>query len=49
MTCAKFRRVSTATLRIALFKCGLRDQFIQDVVPVSAKPDVMVGQAFALR
>lgn len=45
----KLRRVSTASLCTALFKRGLRNQFIQDVVPVSAKPEVMVGQAFTLR
>lgn len=41
--------VSTATLSTALFKRGLRNQFIQDVRPVSPKGRNMVGQAFTLR
>lgn len=41
--------VSTATLCTALFKQGLRNQFIQDVQPVSPKPRNMVGQAYTLR
>ncbi|MDQ0391375.1 ribonuclease activity regulator RraA [Labrys monachus] len=45
----KYKGVSTATLATALFKRGLRDQFIQDVRPVSPKPENMVGQAFTLR
>ena len=44
--------VSTATLCTALFKRGLRNQFIQDVHPVggldSQRPN-MVGEAFTLR
>jgi len=44
--------VSTATLCTALFKRGLRNQFIQDVGPVggfeSGLPN-MVGEAFTLR
>ena len=44
--------VSTATLCTALFKRGLRNQFIQDVLPVSGlggdRPN-MVGPAFTLR
>ena len=43
------QKVSTATLCTALFKRGLRNQFIQGVVPVSPKTEVMVGQAFTLR
>lgn len=42
-------KVSTATLSTALFKRGLRNQFIQDVRPVSPKGRNMVGQAFTLR
>ena len=45
----KYESVSTATLCTALFKRGLRNQFIQDVRPLSQKPKNMVGQAFTLR
>lgn len=45
----KFESVSTATLCTALFKRGLRNQFIQDVRPVAPKAKNMVGQAFTLR
>ena len=49
----KFKTVSTATLCTALFKRGLRNQFIQDVRPVNtdltAKQPNMVGPAFTLR
>ena len=48
-TRAKLMTVSTATLCTALFKRGLRNQFIQDVRPVSPKGRNMVGQAFTLR
>lgn len=48
-TRAKLKKVSTATIATALFKRGLRNQFIQGVVPVSVKPETMVGQAFTLR
>jgi regulator of RNase E activity RraA len=44
--------VSTATLCTALFKRGLRNQFIQDVRPVGgfdAKRPNMVGEAYTLR
>ena len=41
--------VSTATLCTALFRRGLRNQFIQDVRPLSPKGRNMVGQAFTLR
>lgn len=52
-TRAKLMTVSTATLCTALFKRGLRNQFIQDVRPVNpdlaaARPN-MVGEAFTLR
>jgi len=49
----RLKAVSTATLCTALFKRGLRNQFIQDVRPV--QPDItrqapnMVGEAFTLR
>lgn len=45
----KFKRVSTASVATALFKRGLRNQFVQGVVPVRRKDVVMVGQAFTLR
>lgn len=45
----KLKSVSTATLCTALFKRGLRNQFIQDVRPLSPKKENMVGQAFTLR
>jgi regulator of RNase E activity RraA len=49
----KLKAVSTATLCTALFKRGLRNQFIQDVHPVNTQRDPetpnMVGEAFTLR
>ncbi len=48
-TRAKFKKISTASLATAMFKRGLRNQFIQGVVPVSPKTETMVGQAFTLR
>jgi len=49
----KLMGVSTATLCTALFKRGLRNQFIQDVRPVNTQRDPktpnMVGEAFTLR
>jgi regulator of RNase E activity RraA len=49
----KLMGVSTATLCTALFKRGLRNQFIQDVRPVNTQRDTktpnMVGEAFTLR
>ena len=41
--------VSTATLCTALFKRGLRHQFIQDVRPLNTSLPNMVGEAFTLR
>jgi regulator of RNase E activity RraA len=41
--------VSTATLCTALFKRGLRNQFIQDVRPLHPGLPNMVGPAFTLR
>ena len=41
--------VSTATLCTALFKRGLRNQFIQNVHPLNAGLPNMVGPAFTLR
>jgi regulator of RNase E activity RraA len=49
----KLKTVSTATLCTALFKRGLRGQFIQEVLPVDTQRDPktpnMVGEAFTLR
>jgi len=45
----KLMGVSTATLCTALFKRGLRNQFIQDVHPLNASLPNMVGPAFTLR
>jgi regulator of RNase E activity RraA len=41
--------VSTPTLCTALFKRGLRNQFIQDVRPLNPSLPTMVGEAFTLR
>jgi regulator of RNase E activity RraA len=42
-------KVSVATLCTALFKRGLRNQFIQDVHPLNHTLPNMVGEAFTLR
>jgi regulator of RNase E activity RraA len=42
-------KVSTATLCTALFKRGLRHQFIQEVRPLNPGLPNMVGEAFTLR
>ncbi len=42
-------RVSTATLCTALYKRGLRNQFIQDVRPLNPGLPNMVGEAYTLR
>ncbi|AHG63205.1 ribonuclease activity regulator RraA [Advenella mimigardefordensis] len=41
--------VSTATLCTALYKRGLRNQFIQDVRPLNPDLPTMVGEAYTLR
>jgi regulator of RNase E activity RraA len=48
-TRARLKTVSTATLCTALFKRGLRNQFIQDVRPLNPSAGPMVGEAFTLR
>ncbi|WP_144634327.1 ribonuclease activity regulator RraA [Bordetella genomosp. 13] len=48
-TRARLMGVSTATLCTALFKRGLRNQFIQDVRPLNAALPNMVGPAYTLR
>ena len=45
----KLKKVSTASVATALYKRGLRGQFVQGVSPMERKPVVMVGQAFTLR
>src|SRR6516162_7624030 len=45
----KLKNVSTATLCTALFKHGLRNQFIQDVRPLRSGLPNMVGEAYTLR
>lgn len=45
----KLKTVSTATLCTALYKRGLRNQFIQDVRPLNSNLGNMVGEAFTLR
>jgi regulator of RNase E activity RraA len=48
-TLAKLKAVSTATLCTALFKKGLRHQFIQNVRPLNSSLPNMVGEAYTLR
>ena len=48
-TRSKLMGVSTATLCTALFKRGLRHQFIQDVRPLNPGLPNMVGPAYTLR
>jgi regulator of RNase E activity RraA len=48
-TIAKLKTVSTPTLATALYKRGLRNQFIQDVLPLNPSLPTMVGEAFTLR
>lgn len=48
-TRAKLKKVSTASVATALYKRGLRNQFIQGSFQVARKPENMVGQAFTLR
>jgi regulator of RNase E activity RraA len=45
----KLAKVSTATICTALFKRGLRNQFIQDVHPIGDPARRMVGEAYTLR
>lgn len=46
---ALLKKVSTATLATALFKRGLRQQYIQNVQPLRVHAESMVGPAFTLR
>jgi regulator of RNase E activity RraA len=45
----RLKAVSTATICTALFKRGLRNQYIQDVRPLNPAAGTMVGEAFTLR
>ena len=49
VTREKLMNASTATISTALFKVGLRNQFLQEVLPLSQKSKNMVGQAYTLR
>jgi regulator of RNase E activity RraA len=48
-TLDKLKGVSVATITTALFKRGLRNQFIQNVHPLNPTLGNMVGEAFTLR
>lgn len=48
-TISILREVSTATVATALYKRGLRNQFVQNVRPVKNGKPTMVGEAFTLR
>jgi regulator of RNase E activity RraA len=48
-TRAKLKTVSTATLATALYKRGLRNQYIQDVRPLNPSHGPMIGEAYTLR
>src|SRR3954466_10358324 len=45
----KLKRVATPTLMTALYKRGLRQQWIQDVRCINPAAVPMVGEAFTLR
>ena len=45
----KLKTVSTATVCTALYKKGLRNQFMQNVHPLNPGAGPMVGEAFTLR
>jgi regulator of RNase E activity RraA len=45
----KLMKVSTATISTALFKIGLKNQYLQDVHPLNPENENMVGQAYTLR
>ncbi len=45
----KLMKVSTATIATCLYKRGLRNQYIQDVLPLKKMTRNMVGEAFTLR
>jgi len=45
----KLKKISTPTIATYLFKIGLKNQFIQNVVPLKKGKSTMVGEAFTLR
>lgn len=45
----KLRKISAPTVATYLFKMGLRNQFIQNIVPLKKGKPTMVGEAFTLR
>lgn len=45
----KLKKVSTATIATCLFKKGLKNQFIQNVIPLKLGKPTMAGQAYTLR
>ena len=45
----KLKKVATPTIMTALFKRGLRNQWIQDVRRINPQAGPMVGEAFTLR
>ncbi len=48
-TNARLKGVTTATVTTALFKRGLRNQWLQDVHPINPGAGPMIGEAFTLR
>lgn len=45
----KLKKISTPTIATYLYKIGLKNQFIQNVVPLKKGKPTMVGEAFTLR
>ena len=45
----KLQKISTATIATCLYKRGFRNQYIQNVFPLSLIEKTMVGEAFTLR
>ncbi|MCG2462397.1 ribonuclease activity regulator RraA [Flavobacteriaceae bacterium F89] len=45
----KLKSISTATVATCLYKRGLKNQFIQGVVPLRKERPTMVGEAYTLR
>ena len=48
-TLKKFESISTPTIASCLYKMGLRNQYIQGVLPISKGKANMVGPAYTLR
>jgi regulator of RNase E activity RraA len=48
-TRARLKTVSTASVATALYKRGLRNQYVQGVLPIAWRGETMVGPAFTLR